>query len=294
MAHVPEQRQDDRQHDAFLDADGHHHRGGGDGKEEFARTFAADVAQAGDVDHPDRDREHDGGQHAARQVLQRAGQGQQHQQHDAREHQLRDLAARAGAIRHGGLRRAAVDHEGPAHGGGGIRGRQPEDVGVLVDPLAVTQREDARGRGALRDDHHEARRGDRQHIQGFPPAHLGQRDRRQPAGDRTDDRDAALGEVECGAGRDRAHHRDQRHGKARRDTMAEEDAARHERGQQRGRNAEPRQPPADLPGLDGRAVRRRRDAEHVAEHRHADLNADAGEKPDQDRTGEEIGEEIRV
>ena len=50
---------------------------------ELAGAFAADVAQAGHVDHPDRDREHDGGQHAARQVLQRAGQDQQHQQHDA-------------------------------------------------------------------------------------------------------------------------------------------------------------------------------------------------------------------
>ena len=73
----------------------------------------------------------------ARQVLQRAGQEQQHHQHDACEDQLRELAARARAIRHGGLGRAAVDHERPAHGGGGIRRRQPEDVRVLVDPLAI-------------------------------------------------------------------------------------------------------------------------------------------------------------
>ena len=33
---------------------------------------------------------------------------------------------------------------------------QPEDVRVLVDALAITQRECARCRGALRDYHHEA------------------------------------------------------------------------------------------------------------------------------------------
>ena len=68
------------------------------------------------------------GQHAARQVLQRAGQEQQHQQHDAGEDQLCDLAARAGAIRHRGLRRAAIDHERPAQRRGRIRRRQAEDV----------------------------------------------------------------------------------------------------------------------------------------------------------------------
>ena len=138
-----------------------------DGEIELARAFAADVPQSLHVDHPDRDREHDAGQHAARQVLQRAGQKQQHQQHDACEHQLRDLAARARAIRHGGLRRAAVDHEGPAQRGGRIRGGQPEDVRILVDALVMAHREYARGRGALRDDHHEARGRNRQQRQGF-------------------------------------------------------------------------------------------------------------------------------
>ena len=138
MAHVSEKRQDDRQQDALLDTDRHDHRGGADSKVELARTFAADVTQASCVDHPDRDREHDGSQHAARQVLQRAGKSQQHQQHNACKYLLCKLAARARAIRHGGLRRTAVDHERPAHSCGGIRGRQPEDVRVLVDPLAIT------------------------------------------------------------------------------------------------------------------------------------------------------------
>ena len=223
-----------------------------------------------------------------------SGQRQQHQQHDACEHQLRELAACARAIGHGGLRRAAVDHERPAHRGGGIRRREPEDVGVLVDALAIAQREHARGRGALRDDHHEARGGDRDEREGFTDGHGRKRDRRQPAGDRSDDGNAVFGEVERGAGGDRSHHREQRNRQARGEAMADEDASRHQRGQRRGRDIEPRQAPQDLPGLHQRAMRLDRHTEHVAEHRDADLNADAGEKPDQHRAREEIGEKSEL
>jgi hypothetical protein len=47
-----------------------------------------------------------------------ASEEKQHQQHNACKYQLCDLAARARAIRHRGLRRAAVDYERPAHRGG--------------------------------------------------------------------------------------------------------------------------------------------------------------------------------
>ena len=60
------------------------------------------------------------------------------------------------------------------------------------------------------------------------------------------------------------------------------------------RNIEPRQPAQKLPGLKDRLVRLRGHAEHVAEHRDADLNTDPGEKPDQHRAREEVGEEIRA
>jgi hypothetical protein len=70
--------------------------------------------------------------------------------------ELGDLAARAGPIRHRGLRRAAVDHKRSAHRSDCIRHRQPEDVGVLLDPFVVTLGERPRRRRALRDDHHYA------------------------------------------------------------------------------------------------------------------------------------------
>ena len=88
----------------------------------------------------------------------------------AGEGELRDLASRAGPVRHRRLRRAAVDDERAAHRRGGVRRRKPEDVGVLVDPLLMSNGVDARGRRALGDDHHEARDGDRQDGQGFAPA----------------------------------------------------------------------------------------------------------------------------
>jgi hypothetical protein len=60
----------------LLDTDCHDHRGGDDSKVELARTFAADVTQASCVDHPDGDREHDGSQYAAWQILKWAGKGE--------------------------------------------------------------------------------------------------------------------------------------------------------------------------------------------------------------------------
>ena len=44
----------------------------------------------------------------------------------------------------------------PAHRGSRIRGCQPEDVRILVDALMMPHGIYARGRGALRDYHHEA------------------------------------------------------------------------------------------------------------------------------------------
>jgi hypothetical protein len=175
VAHVPEERQSDRQQDALLNADRENCRRGADGTVKFARTFAANVTQFRHVDHSDRDREHNTSQHAARQVLQRAGQEQQYQQRDGRKYQLGDLAARADAICHGGLRRAAVYHECSAHGGSCIRSWQPEDIRVLVDALVMAHGKSVRRGGALRDYHHEARSGHRRHrqqCQDFAPGHV--------------------------------------------------------------------------------------------------------------------------
>ena len=66
VAHVPEQRQHYRQHDALLDADRDHRRGGDQRQPELARALAPNVAQAAHVDEADGDREHDGTEHALR------------------------------------------------------------------------------------------------------------------------------------------------------------------------------------------------------------------------------------
>jgi len=76
VAHMPEERQRDRQQDAYFDADRDDCHRGDDGKIKLAGAFAADVAQTSQIDHPDRDRENDRRQYAARQVLERPGQKQ--------------------------------------------------------------------------------------------------------------------------------------------------------------------------------------------------------------------------
>ena len=73
VAHMPEERKSDRHQDALLDADRDNRRRGGDGKIKLAWAFVANITQTLYVDHPEGDREDDAGQHAARQVLERAG-----------------------------------------------------------------------------------------------------------------------------------------------------------------------------------------------------------------------------
>src|ERR1700733_2085304 len=156
VADVAEEREGDRKQDALFDADADDTGGRDGGEGELTRTFTADVAQGDEVDHADRNGENDGAEHAAREVLQRSCEEQQDQQDDGGEGKLGHLTARARAVRHGSLGWAAVDHEGPADGGGGVGCGEAEDVGVFVDGFIVTRREDARRGGALRDDHDEA------------------------------------------------------------------------------------------------------------------------------------------
>src|SRR5208282_5064766 len=121
-ADMAEQREGDREQDALFDADAHDGDGGAGGEGEFAGAFAADVAQAGDVDHGDRDGKDDGAEHTAREILERSGEEEQDHQNEGGENELGDLTARARAVRHGGLGRAAVDDEGAADGGEGVGG----------------------------------------------------------------------------------------------------------------------------------------------------------------------------
>ena len=156
VADVLDKRESDREKNALFDADRRHGRCGKKRQQEFTRAFAPDVAEALNIDHADRDREHDARQHAVRQVLQRAGQKQEHDKHDGGEGELRDLAARASLIRHCRLGRAAVDDEGPADRRCGVGGGYTQNVCVFVDAFFEDRRVYARGRRALRDDHDEA------------------------------------------------------------------------------------------------------------------------------------------
>ena len=66
---------------------------------ELAGALAPDVAQAAHVDEPDGDGEDDRPEDAARQVLQRAGEEEEHERHDAGGREVRHLAAPAGPTR---------------------------------------------------------------------------------------------------------------------------------------------------------------------------------------------------
>jgi hypothetical protein len=138
-----------------------------------ATAFAPDVAEAPYVDHSDGDREHDARQNTMRQILQRAGQKQKHDERYGGESELRDLAARARLARHSRLCRAAVNDKGTAQRRRGVGCRYSQNVRVLVDALLENSRINPRSRRALCDDHDETRSGDRKKIKGFTPSHVG-------------------------------------------------------------------------------------------------------------------------
>ena len=157
VANVPHEREADCKEDALFDADRNDRDGGRCRQHEFAGALLKDASEALDVDHADRNREHDARQHAVRQILQRARQEQEDNENDRGESKLRDLASRARPVRHRGLRRTAVDDERPADRRGGVCNCEAEDVGIFVDPFLMPNPIDARCGRALGNDHHEAR-----------------------------------------------------------------------------------------------------------------------------------------
>ena len=155
--------------------------------------------------------------------------------------------------------------------------------------------EDARSRRALGDDHHEARGCHRQHAERLAPGHIGQAERWQPARYRTDDRDA----VSARSRRSRSPRSFPPPRRAR--------SAAAVRGDGRGVWRPPRGPTArasahascgrpckSSQSCSERARRLHGDAEHAAQHRDADLEADASEKADQHRAGKKIREETEL
>ncbi len=219
---------------------------------------------------------------------------QQHQDDDRGRGELRELAARACAFAHRGLRRAAVDHERAGERGGGVRHRQPEDVGVLVDAFVMTRRHRARGRRALRDDDEEARSRHRNQRDHLVPAGRRHGERGEPARDGADDRDAAPAEVEGGAVGDRRADREERDRKARQEAPCGENGADHQNGKDERRRVNGAGMAEDLDQPRHRAARRRLHADEVAQHGNADLDADAGEKSDEDGARQEVREEAEL
>ena len=120
---------------------------------------------------------------------------------------------RAGGAVHGGLGEAAV-HDHPARKPGGeVGGAEADQLSVGIDRV-VRPAGVALGRAqpfSEADEHDPSRGRDRLEIVGQREA-IGRSERRQPAVDLTDDRDALGGEVEHRHDDDPEQHRDERAG----------------------------------------------------------------------------------
>ena len=145
MAQVVDDRGDDGEHDAVLDAQDHH-RGGREQRDgELVAPAGQDAPHPADVDELDRDEEHHRRQRGVRQVGQRPGEQQKDDQNHGGGRELGQLAAPARAVDHLRLGRAAVDDERAGERGGHVRGAQADQVGVLAElPPRTSRRRRAR------------------------------------------------------------------------------------------------------------------------------------------------------
>ena len=133
----------------------------------------ADVAQAAHVDEPDCDRENDGSEYAARQILERSGEEEKHERDDPA------VASCASWLRPPERSTIAVcvglpfTTNVPLSAAAALAADRPDDIRVFVERFAMARRVGARRRRALGDDHQKARSRHRKQRQSFTPAHNG-------------------------------------------------------------------------------------------------------------------------
>ena len=140
MAQVVDDRGDDGERDALLDPEDHDRGRREQGDGELVTAAGQDAPQPGDVDELDGDEEDHRGQGGDRQVGQRPGEQEQHDEDHRDGRELRELAASTGAVDHLRLGRAAVDDERAGERGGHVGGAQAHQVGVLAERLLVLHR----------------------------------------------------------------------------------------------------------------------------------------------------------
>jgi hypothetical protein len=121
-----------------------------------------------------------------------------------------------------------------------------------------------------------------------------QREVRETARNRPDHGDAAPGEVEDGARRNRARDGEEGTWHARCEDAAAEHHHHHRRRQAQRRSVHVVELADELADLFDGPPAVQRDAHHLPQDGDADLNADAGEESDQHRLREEVGEEAEL
>lgn len=124
VAHVLDERQNDGDDDAILDAEPDDGRCGGEGEGELPGAVRPDFAEPSHVDQPDSDEEHDGRKDRRGQQAQRSREQEKDDEDHDRRRQMRPLAAASCGIDDGGLRRTANDHERAAASCSKVRRRE--------------------------------------------------------------------------------------------------------------------------------------------------------------------------
>jgi hypothetical protein len=153
------------------------------------------------------------GQRGFGQVLEATGEEEQRHHGQRRDHQAGQLGVGSGRAVHRRLREASVDDHPARQARPDIRRPEPEQLPVGVD-LVVVPGGVGLGRAQALGEAHEHDPDTRRHrrqVVGHADA-VGQPDRRKPAVDAADDREAVVGQVEHGDQGDAAEHDGERAG----------------------------------------------------------------------------------
>ena len=147
---------------------------------------------------------------------------------------------------------------------------------------------------ALGNDHDKAGAGHAEQRNGVLPVHIGQPQVRKPANDRPDDGDATPCEIPSCARGDCAGDSNQRARHLGSKPVEGKDACQDHCRDKHGREVNLGQATEDPDELSHRLVGVYFQADHLAQHGDAYLKSHAGEKPDQHRLRQEVGQEAEL
>ncbi len=284
------ERQGDGDQDAVEDVEGEHTGERGEREQQLAAPEPGQAPEARHIHQPDRGIDDDRAEHGRRESGQRRAQEQQHTDHGDDSDQRVQLAAAAGGCAERGAAAAAAHREAGQEPGTEVGRAEREQLPARVD-LTVAGAAGKRPGGQHvvgEPDEQHPESGDHQLGQVF---HSRRRRPGQAAGNAADDRDPTRAQIEhrgdgCGQ-----HDGEQRPRRARPAPLEQEKEHQHARGEHDGAHLGRPHVMYERRNLTVQMLARHGNTGRLAQLTDNHDDGDTGQVTDQDRLGEQIGDE---